>query len=75
MMFFIHYNDNNLFIKFDSIINIFKIIIQNKTSVVLETEIEINSDFCIIPFKSTKGAYKIKIAVGKDLLSRSVFVG
>ena len=75
MMFFIHYNDNNLFIKFDSIINIFNIIVQNKTSVILETDMEINSDFCIIPFKSPRGTYKIKIAIGNNSLSRSVFVG
>ena len=75
MTFFIHYNNRNIFIKFDSIINNIVIIVQNKTSIVLETEININSDFCIIPFKSPKGQYKITLTIGNNVFNRTVLVG
>jgi len=75
MTFFIHHNNKNLIIKFDAIINLIEIIVQNKSDVLLKTKLKVNSDFCIIPFDPPKGHYKIQIIVEKRLFNRRVFVG
>ena len=75
MQLFIHHNKNNLFIKFDLIVNLVKIVIQDNTSVVFRASINVNSDFCIIPFKSHKGWYNIQLTINNKIINKKILVG